>query len=61
MRLRKKLTFLILAMGLLFALPAWAQLKIAEPALRACPKLAERSARADVAASLPHHGGVKTA
>jgi hypothetical protein len=51
MRFRKTLTFLILAMGLVFALPAWAQQKAVAPTLR--------SARADVAASLPRHGGVK--
>jgi hypothetical protein len=59
MRFRSALTFLILAMALLFALPAGAQPKIAEPALRACPELAEGSAGAEVAASLPRHGGVK--
>jgi len=58
MRFHKTLTFLILAMGLVFALSAWAQPKIVEPTLRACPDLAEGSARADVAASLPRHGGV---
>ena len=51
MRFRKTLTFLILATGLVFALSAWAQQKIVAPTLR--------SARADVAASLPRHGGVK--
>jgi len=51
MRFRKTLTFLTLAMALAFALPAWAQQKIVAPTLR--------SARADVAASLPRHGGVK--
>ena len=51
MRFRKTLTFLILATGLVFALSAWAQPKTVAPTLR--------SARADVAASLPRHGGVK--
>ncbi len=51
MRFRQTLTFLILAAGWVFALSAWAQPKTVAPALR--------SARADVAASLPRHGGVK--
>jgi hypothetical protein len=59
MRFRKTLTFLFLSMALLFALPAGAQPKIVEPTLRAYPEFAEGSARADVAASLPRHGGVK--
>jgi tetratricopeptide (TPR) repeat protein len=49
MRFRKTLIFLIL--GLVFPLPAGARQKIVAPTLR--------SARADVAASLPRHGGVK--
>jgi hypothetical protein len=51
MRFPKTLTFFILATALAFALPAWAQQKIVAPTLR--------SARADVASSLPRHGGVK--
>jgi hypothetical protein len=51
MQFRKTLTFLILAIGLVFALPAWAKQKLVAPTLR--------PARADVAASLPRHGGVK--
>ncbi len=49
MRFRQTLTFLILAAGWVFALSAWAQPKTVAPTLR--------SARADVAASLPRHGG----
>jgi len=49
MRFLKTLTFLILATGLVYALPAWAQEDVA---------LTLRSARADVAASSPRHGGV---
>ena len=37
MRFRKTLTFLILAVGLVFALPAWAKQKPVAPTLRACP------------------------
>jgi hypothetical protein len=51
MGFRKTLTFLILATALVFALYAWAQQKPVAPTFR--------SARADVAASLPRHGGVK--
>jgi tetratricopeptide (TPR) repeat protein len=51
MRFRKTLTLLILALGLAFALPAWAQQKPVAPGLSPAP--------ADVAASLPRHGGVK--
>ena len=51
MRFRKTLTFLILATGLAFALSAWAQQEPVAPGLS--------PARADVAASLPRHGGVK--
>ncbi len=51
MGFRKTLTFLMLATGLVFAPSAWTQEKIVAPTLR--------SARADVAASLPRHGGVK--
>jgi len=61
MRFRKTLTFLIPAMGLVFALPAWAQPKIVAPGLS--PAHADVAAslprHADVAASLPRHGGVK--
>ena len=49
MRFRRTLTFLILALA--FALTAWAQQKPLAPGLS--------PARADVAASLPRHGGVK--
>ena len=49
MRFRRTLTFLILA--LVFALTAGAQQKPVAPGLS--------PARADVAASLPRHGGVK--
>ena len=51
MRFPKTLTLPILATGLVFALPAWAQQKAVAPTFK--------SARADVAASLPRHGGVK--
>jgi tetratricopeptide (TPR) repeat protein len=51
MRFRKTPTFLILATPLFFAQPAWARQKPVAPTFR--------SARADVAASLPRHGGVK--
>jgi hypothetical protein len=51
MRFPKTLTFFILATALIFALSAWARQKPVAPTLR--------SARADVAASLPRHGGVK--
>jgi len=50
MRFHKTLTFLILVTGLVFALPAGAQERIVAPGLS--------PARADVAASLPRHGGV---
>jgi hypothetical protein len=59
MGFRKTLTFLILSMALLFALPAGAQPKIVEATPRAYPELAEGSACAEVAASLPRHGIVK--
>ena len=47
MRFRKTQALIILAMGLAFALPAWARQKSVAPIFR--------SARADVAASLPRH------
>ena len=51
MRFPQTLTLPILATGLVFVLPAWAQQKAVAPTFK--------SARADVAASLPRHGGVK--
>ena len=51
MRFPQTLLFLILANALVFALSAWAQQKTVAPTFK--------SARADVAASLPRHGGVK--
>ena len=61
MRFRRTLTFLILSMALLFALPAGAQPEVAPGFSPAHADVAPtfRSARADVAASLPRHGGVK--
>ena len=51
MRFRKTLSFLILATALVFARGAWAHQKPVAPGLS--------PAHADVAASLPRHGGVK--
>jgi tetratricopeptide (TPR) repeat protein len=51
MRFRKTLSFLILATALVSPVSAWAQQKSVAPTFR--------SACADVAASLPRHGGVK--
>jgi len=51
MRFHKTLTLLLLATGLAFPPPPGARQKMVAPTLR--------SARADVAASLPRHGGVK--
>ena len=61
MGFRKTLTFLILSMALLFALPAGAQPEVAPGFSPAHADVAPtfRSARDDVAASLPRHGGVK--
>ena len=51
MRFRKTLIFFTVTMALVFALPAQAQRNSVAPTLR--------SAHADLAASLPRHGGVK--
>ena len=51
MRFPKTLTFLMLAIALVFALNAWPQQNPVAPGLS--------PAHADVAASLPRHGGVK--
>jgi hypothetical protein len=58
MRFRKTLTFLILAMALIFALPSWAQQKPVAPGLSPAPTGHLPGTRI-VAASLPRHGGVK--
>jgi hypothetical protein len=62
MRLLKTLTFLVLAIGLAFALSAWAQQRIGTPGIspaRADVAAGFSPAPACVAASLSRHGGVK--